>query len=184
MLVAVEVADLYLHEFGLGFEGERPVFVEVADPLEGLLEEEGAVGFGEEGVDVAGGGADAVVEVGDLAHDADAVGDAEQQLVVELLEAHEVGLEVVEVELLLREELPAGRTHLHLHPPRKRIEVLDCLGSLYLLEISEVLLEGVEAFAEQEIVDDFTADAFIHEQAIQEGLQEELLLFYYTGFGF
>lgn len=91
-LVAEEVAHLHLQQLGLGLEGEGPVLMQVAHLLEGVLHLAALEGLGEQVVDVAGGGADAVVELRDVPQDLYRVGETEEQLVVELLHLAEVGL--------------------------------------------------------------------------------------------
>jgi len=68
------VPYFHLHQLGLGFQRQRPVLVQVADPLQRLLQEGDLMLLEEETVDVSGGGSNIVVEIGDISHDFDVVG--------------------------------------------------------------------------------------------------------------
>lgn len=127
---SVQMSDFDLHHLGLSLYGQCPMLVQVAYSIQSCLKRYSPMSFGQGTVDVVRAISQVIVEVGYFLKNGDTAGKIEQQLIIEFFKFVEIGLQVIEIELLLRNEAFTLRTVLQLNPALSFVYLLDTFGLL------------------------------------------------------
>jgi hypothetical protein len=119
------------------------MLVQIADLVKTVLKSHRFQGLLHQVIDIFCGVPQVIIQICYLRHDAYAISQTSGQVVVQFLQLDQIGLEVLEIELLLADVLLVLRVVVYLSFAVGSVQVFNSLGPFYFLHFSENLFQTI-----------------------------------------